>query len=192
MRRRETKYIIKPKLPQDCSRCGNVMTCGDPGRCPHGYGNRKPKSKTVTVRGRKYWRAAAELAGADFLRDLKSKPVTVEVTSHGEPVKMPSEELKAVFHDMKIKPGMYAVGSVMRLDEYNMKPNCRLYRMIYLSDLGYVVYRACFDERKCSTEDGARAHRQATFVDGIAGRDYCRYRNGMVDQFGSDALVWED
>ena len=35
---------------------------------------------------------------------------------------------------------------------------CKLYRTMYLSDIGYIVYRHCFDETKCSVEDGARAH----------------------------------
>lgn len=64
-----------------------------------------------------------------------------------------------------------------------------LYRSIYLQDLGYVVYRHCFDEKKCSLEDGARTHRQASFVDEVAAKDYCKYRNRLIDFIGSDALT---
>jgi hypothetical protein len=63
-----------------------------------------------------------------------------------------------------------------------------LYRTIYLHDQGYVVYRHCFDEQKCSVEEGARAHRQASFVDEVAAEDYCCYRNKLIDEKGTDAL----
>lgn len=63
-----------------------------------------------------------------------------------------------------------------------------LYRTIYLPDMGYVVYRYCFDESKCSLVEGARAHRQATFVDEISAVHYCRYRNRLVRRNGSDAI----
>lgn len=45
MAKKRRRYQIKPKLPQDCSRCGNVAVCGDPGHCPHGYGNKVTKAK---------------------------------------------------------------------------------------------------------------------------------------------------
>jgi hypothetical protein len=35
------KYKIKPQLSHPCSRCGGIGICGDPGHCPHGYGNPK-------------------------------------------------------------------------------------------------------------------------------------------------------
>lgn len=41
----KTGHVISPQLPQACSRCGNVRVCGDPGRCPHGYGNKKPRAE---------------------------------------------------------------------------------------------------------------------------------------------------
>lgn len=53
---------------------------------------------------------------------------------------------------------------------------------------GYVVYRHCFDDTKCSVEDGAAAHKQAVFVEEIAARDYCDYRNRLMDLNGDDAL----
>jgi hypothetical protein len=63
-----------------------------------------------------------------------------------------------------------------------------LYRVIWLTDLGYVVYRKVFDDRKCSAEDGARAHRQSIFVTKADAEDYCRYRNRLLAERGSDAL----
>lgn len=65
---------------------------------------------------------------------------------------------------------------------------CKLYRTIYLNDAGYVVYRHCFDEQKCSVEEGARAHKQAVFVDEISALHYCKYRNRLIDRNGSDAI----
>ena len=68
-----------------------------------------------------------------------------------------------------------------------------LYRTIYLTDLGgYVVYRHCFDEARCTIRNGARAHKQAVFVEENAARDYCRYRNKLIDEHGSDKLPGED
>lgn len=63
-----------------------------------------------------------------------------------------------------------------------------LYRTLWLNDLGYVVYRHCFDEKKCDLEDGARTHKQAVFVHEYAAVDYCRYRNALIDKRGTDEL----
>lgn len=52
--------------------------------------------------------------------------------------------------------------------------------MIYLSDLGYVVYRHAFDETRCTIEEGARAHKHAVFVEEIEALDYCEYRNAKA------------
>ena len=58
----------------------------------------------------------------------------------------------------------------------------RPYRMIYLSDLGYTVYRNSFDENKCTRQDGARAHKVAVFVEEDEARRYVTWRNfGMPD-----------
>lgn len=65
---------------------------------------------------------------------------------------------------------------------------CNLYRSLYLTDLGYVVYRHCFDEALCTVEAGARAHKVAVFIDGVAAVDYCRYRNARTLSKGSDEL----
>lgn len=62
------------------------------------------------------------------------------------------------------------------------------HRMIYLSDLGYVVYRHSFDEAKCTVADGARAHKVAVFVEEVAALDYCKYRNRLTAERGTDAL----
>jgi hypothetical protein len=69
-------------------------------------------------------------------------------------------------------------------------PKSKLYRVLPWSGRfgGYVVYRHCFDEKKCSIEDGAAAHKQAVFVEGEAAKDYCVYRNGLIDLNGDDAL----
>lgn len=64
-----------------------------------------------------------------------------------------------------------------------------LYRTIYMPFDGYVVYRHCFDERRCSIEIGARAHKQAVFVDEVAALHYCKYRNRLIDRNGSDVIT---
>lgn len=48
---------------------------------------------------------------------------------------------------------------------------------LYLSDLGYVVYRHSFDERRCSIAAGARAHKVAVFVEEIEAQRFCEFRN---------------
>lgn len=63
-----------------------------------------------------------------------------------------------------------------------------LYKHIWLPDLGYVVYRDCFDQTKCRGSEGVLAHRQATFVDEEAAMFYCAVRNKGVDRFGDDSL----
>lgn len=62
-----------------------------------------------------------------------------------------------------------------------------IYR-IFRSAMGYLVYRHCFDEAKCSVHDGALAHRTALFVTEIEALDYCSYRNRSIDETGSDAI----
>lgn len=67
-----------------------------------------------------------------------------------------------------------------------------LYRVLWSGD-GYAVYRHCFDESKCSVEEGARTHRTALFVTKIEADDYAEYRNRLVDERGSDVIYrrWE-
>lgn len=69
-------------------------------------------------------------------------------------------------------------------------PRSNLYRVLPWSSRwgGYVVYRHCFDNAKCSVEDGAAAHKQAVFVEEAAAKDYCDYRNQMIDAVGDDRL----
>ena len=62
------------------------------------------------------------------------------------------------------------------------------HRTVYLSDLGYVVYRHSFDEARCSVAEGARAHKVAVFVEERAALDYCAYRNRLTAERGTDAL----
>ena len=67
-------------------------------------------------------------------------------------------------------------------------PNADVYRMIYLTAHGYVVYRHCFDEKMKFVELGALEHKQAVFVSGVAAHDYCNYRNLLIDLNGDDGL----
>lgn len=69
-------------------------------------------------------------------------------------------------------------------------PKSNLYRALPWSNRwgGYIVYRHCFDEKKCTIEDGADAHKQAVFVEGEAAADYCEYRNRLIDLNGDDAM----
>lgn len=71
-------------------------------------------------------------------------------------------------------------------------PKCSLYRYIFDGGAGgYVVYRNVSSGRRLlpSTErEMAVVHKQAVFVCEDAARDYCRYRNGLVDRNGDDAI----
>jgi hypothetical protein len=67
------------------------------------------------------------------------------------------------------------------------EPRADLYRCQYTS-AGYVVYRKCFHIAECSHMEGVAAHTQATFVDEIAALDYCRYRNSLIDERGTDEI----
>lgn len=71
-------------------------------------------------------------------------------------------------------------------------PKCTLYRYVYNGDLGgYVVYRHVMQARRelpSNVMECARQHKQATFVCEDAAADYCRYRNGLVDRNGDDAI----
>jgi len=63
-----------------------------------------------------------------------------------------------------------------------------LYRYLWISDLGYTVYRKVFDESRCSIEHGARAHQVAVFVQEREALDYCIYRNRLLMERGTDAI----
>lgn len=66
-------------------------------------------------------------------------------------------------------------------------PKCKLYRYHYLNDLGYVVYRYCFNP-EIGIAEGARHHKTAIFITENEAFDYCNYRNRLVDKHGTDAL----
>lgn len=63
-----------------------------------------------------------------------------------------------------------------------------VYRQVYLHDMGYVVYRFSFNLAKCTLRDGALSHKTAVFVTESEALDYCRYRNRLIDERGSDRL----
>lgn len=65
-----------------------------------------------------------------------------------------------------------------------------LYRVLWFSGLGYVVYRHCFDTDGDEIRDriGAATHKTATFVTEAEAEDYARYRNRLMDENGNDAL----
>lgn len=69
-------------------------------------------------------------------------------------------------------------------------PDANLYQFLPWSNRfgGYLVYRNCFDLTKCSLEDGAAAHKQAVFVEREAAKDYCDYRNRLIDLNGDDRM----
>lgn len=67
------------------------------------------------------------------------------------------------------------------------EPECSLYRYLYLSE-GYTVYRHSFDPIRCTEEQWARVHKAAVFVEEDAAKDYCKYRNTLVDLRGDDRL----
>ena len=69
------------------------------------------------------------------------------------------------------------------------------HKATYIKGMGYVVYRDAFEvEMRCSLEEGAKAHRVATFVTGSEATDYCTYRNHMTSIYGTDdpaAIPWD-
>lgn len=62
-----------------------------------------------------------------------------------------------------------------------------LYQYLYLSGLGYVVYRH-FDELKWSREEMAKANKVSVFLCESEADDYCKYRNEEMAKNGSDAV----
>lgn len=63
-----------------------------------------------------------------------------------------------------------------------------IYRWEWMPEFnpGYVVYRQVFGLRKCTLEDGIRAHKVALFITESEAADYCEYRNHMTWKYGSD------
>ena len=62
-----------------------------------------------------------------------------------------------------------------------------IYKYLSTAD-GYLVYRALVSKPHIPLEDVARAHKVAVFVDESEARDYCRYRNELIDQRGTDEM----
>lgn len=67
---------------------------------------------------------------------------------------------------------------------------CNLYRMLWFNSLGYLVYRHCFEvfDDEITVRIGAVQHKVAVFVLENDAKDYCAYRNRLIDQNGSDEL----
>lgn len=65
-----------------------------------------------------------------------------------------------------------------------------IYRAIWFNSLGWVVYRHCFDvgDDEIRTRIGAMEHKTAVFVTENEARDYCYYRNRLMDERGTDEL----
>lgn len=69
--------------------------------------------------------------------------------------------------------------------------NSGLYKVVFINHgeyFGYLVYRDCFDPRKCNVRQGQLDHRVAVFVFQVDAIDYCMYRNTLMDKHGSDEL----
>ena len=112
-----------------------------------------------------------------FARRRRKYTICFKIGDDGRPV-----------HCAGVKPTQETIDRVTRYVLSGSTDPCNVYRTLWLTDLGYVVYRYCFDEEKCTLEEGARAHKQAVFVDEVAAKDYCRYRNDLIDKRGTDAL----
>lgn len=71
-------------------------------------------------------------------------------------------------------------------DLLESEPTCTLYRVRYVPDLGYVLYRSAGDV--WDEDDVARKHKVAVFVDEAEAKFYAGIRNRMTEANGSDAL----
>ena len=69
-----------------------------------------------------------------------------------------------------------------------MKITCDLYRVHYMQDRGYLVYRRSFKPLRCTFEEWACNHQTAAFIRQDEAQEYANHRNLMVDQYGSDKL----
>lgn len=56
------------------------------------------------------------------------------------------------------------------------------YQNIWLSGVGYVVYRAIFDLKKCTIREGATDHKVAVFVTECEAIEYCNFKNKQKDK----------
>lgn len=59
---------------------------------------------------------------------------------------------------------------------------------LYLAG-GYVVFRSVVEIPAGREDEFAEAHKVAVFVTELEATDYCAYRNRLVAQRGTDALV---
>jgi hypothetical protein len=64
-----------------------------------------------------------------------------------------------------------------------------IYRFKYIAEEGgYVVYRHCFEYSGNWLNRLIIEHKEAIFVAEIVAKDYCRYRNLLMDIYGIDRL----
>lgn len=73
-----------------------------------------------------------------------------------------------------------------------MSKDKEIYRCTFLAEtwsLNYVVYRhLCSGQTPCNEKVMAEVFRVATFVDEAEAKDYCAYRNKLIEKNGSDKL----
>lgn len=65
-----------------------------------------------------------------------------------------------------------------------------LYKYAWVNECspGYVVYCHSFDLKKCTLKQGALAHKTAEFVTEAEAKNYCDYRNFMLEKHSTDAV----
>tara|TARA_R110002050_G_scaffold57423_3_gene128933 strand:+ start:80346 stop:80573 length:228 start_codon:yes stop_codon:yes gene_type:complete len=68
-----------------------------------------------------------------------------------------------------------------------MGKDFKLYKQRWIKGHGYVVYRDLF-KKSIDVDEGAIAHKEAIFVDGVAAQVYCNFRNSMTKKYGTDAI----
>lgn len=65
---------------------------------------------------------------------------------------------------------------------------CKLYRCLWVTEIGYVVYRHDFAGRIPALAAIRAGNKCAVFVCGDEANDYCIYRNRLIGKRGTDAL----
>jgi|GEM_PF-6547347 len=55
-----------------------------------------------------------------------------------------------------------------------------IYKYRYMPGHGYLVYRDIFDHDKCTIEEGAIVHKEATFVDEQDALVFCSLKNDQI------------
>ena len=82
---------------------------------------------------------------------------------------------------------MYWINEVQKLENENDDLREELKRVfdsspldgcafLWISGMGYVVYEHKFDLKKCTLEEGAKAHKVAVFVCEVHAREYCELK----------------